>query len=65
MSLPTLKKGSKGKAVKVWQAIIGASIDGIFGSNTEALTRTFQSSKGLEVDGIVGTQSWSAGLKSL
>lgn len=65
ISLPTLKKGSKGKAVKVWQAIIGASIDGIFGSNTEALTRTFQSSKGLEVDGIVGTQSWSAGLKSL
>ena len=65
MSLPTLKKGSKGKAVKVWQAIIGASIDGIFGSNTEALTRTFQSSKGLEIDGIVGTQSWSAGLKSL
>jgi len=32
--------------------------DGDFGSHTEAAVKSFQSSKGLEADGIVGTETW-------
>ena len=60
-----IKKGSKGKAVKIWQIIIGTDPDGIFGSGTEAATRTFQKQHSLSVDGIVGKQSWKAGLESV
>lgn len=66
--LPTIRKGSMGKAVKVWQVIIGFSgnaIDGIFGDGTERVTKAWQESHGLKVDGIVGPKSWEAGLKSL
>ena len=61
----TIKKGSKGKAVKVWQIIIGVTPDGDFGSGTEAATKTWQSNHGLSADGIVGAKSWKAGLESL
>ena len=63
--LPMLQKGSTGKAVKVWQVIIGATPDGVFGNDTKRLTKDFQKSRGLLVDGIVGNQSWEAGLKTL
>ncbi len=62
--MDTIRKGSKGKAVKIWQIIVGVNPDGIFGSGTEAATRTFQRQHGLSVDGIVGKQSWKAGLES-
>jgi hypothetical protein len=34
--------------------------DGIFGPQTEAVVRQFQSSHGLAADGIVGSQTWAA-----
>lgn len=61
----TIKKGSKGKAVKIWQIIVGVAADGIFGGGTEAATKTFQKQHSLSADGIVGKQSWKAGLESL
>lgn len=64
-NMPTIKKGSKGKAVKIWQIIIGATPDGVFGPITEANTRKFQKSHGLTVDGIVGPKSWKVGLDSV
>jgi peptidoglycan L-alanyl-D-glutamate endopeptidase CwlK len=64
-NMKTIKKGSKGNAVKVWQIIIGAAADGIFGSGTEATTKTWQKNHGLTADGIVGAKSWKAGLESL
>lgn len=64
-SMNTIKKGSKGNAVKVWQIIIGTTVDGIFGSGTENMTKTWQKNHGLTVDGIVGKNSWKAGLESL
>ena len=63
--MPTIKKGSKGKAVKIWQIIIGATPDGDFGSDTYAKTKTFQKNHGLSVDGIVGPKSWKSGLESV
>lgn len=64
-NMKTIKKGSKGNAVKVWQIIIGVAADGIFGSGTESATKTWQSKHGLTADGIVGKMSWKAGLEAL
>lgn len=63
--MTTIKRGSKGKAVKVWQIIVGATPDGSFGSGTESKTKNWQASHGLTADGIVGPKSWKAGLESL
>lgn len=64
-NMKTIKKGSKGNAVKVWQVIIGAATDGNFGSGTERMTKTWQGNHGLAADGIVGAKSWKAGLEAL
>lgn len=64
-NMNTIKKGSKGKSVKVWQIIIGTTADGNFGSGTENMTKTWQKNHGLTVDGIVGKNSWKTGLESL
>ena len=63
--MPLIKRGSKGKAVKIWQIIVGVNDDGDFGPATEAATRKFQKAHGLDVDGIVGKFSWAAGLNSV
>jgi peptidoglycan hydrolase-like protein with peptidoglycan-binding domain len=61
---PTLREGSKGVAVRGLQrrlidAGLGVDeIDGHFGPQTEAAVRAFQERSGLEVDGIVGPQTW-------
>lgn len=66
-----LKKGSQGRAVKLWQVIVGANVDGDFGVNTDKATREWQrnhkdiNGHALTVDGIVGPKSWAAGLRSV
>lgn len=62
---PTIWKGSKGKAVAVWQIIADAIPDGDFGAETEKATKIFQEQHGLIIDGIVGPKTWAAGLKTL
>lgn len=64
-SISTIRKGSKGKLVKVWQAIVEAKVDGLFGKETEELTKDFQWSRGLVVDGIVGTKTWDMAISYL
>ena len=64
-NMKTIKKGSKGNTVKVWQIIIGTTPDGNFGSGTENATKTWQKNHGLTADGIVGKVSWNVGLRSL
>jgi hypothetical protein len=56
----TLRRGDRGELVKTVQAKVGGGVDGIYGPNTEALVRRFQSSRGLVPDGIVGPTTWSA-----
>ena len=71
ISLPTVRKGDTGTAVKVLQAFlttykydIGISgIDGEFGSDTESAVKQFQKNSEIEVDGIVGKDTWSELLK--
>ena len=58
--LPVLRKGSKGPSVAYMQSLIPKWIDGDFGSTTEALLKEFQRTKGLEVDGICGEETWAA-----
>lgn len=50
-----LKYGTRGEDVKELQNTLGGlAVDGIFGKNTRARVRSFQSNHGLAVDGIVG-----------
>ncbi len=64
-SRPVLRRGSKGSAVTELQnrlAALGFSpgaADGIFGSLTEGAVKSFQRSRGIPADGIVGSQTLS------
>ena len=62
---PTIKKGSTGKAVKIWQIIVGVEPDGDFGTKTRTATIEFQRKYKLAQDGVVGKNSWSVGLETL
>ncbi len=63
---PTLRQGSSGVYVKFLQQLLESAlipvdgIDGIFGSKTLSAVKEFQEENGLDVDGIVGTNTWSA-----
>lgn len=63
--MPTLKRGSKGKAVTLWQVILGIELTGSFGEKTEKATKEFQKKHKLTPDGIVGGFTWSAGIGEL
>ena len=64
MAEPTLKKGSKGQEVKDLQEALNTlgfkagKVDGIFGAATERAVKAFQSSVGIDADGIVGPITW-------
>lgn len=65
MAYSTVKSGSKGSSVSELQTILNdkgydLSVDGIFGSKTQAAVRDYQSKNGLSVDGIVGKNTWSS-----
>jgi hypothetical protein len=68
---PTIKQGSSGPAVKEWQAFLGTTADGNFGTNTKALTIAWQkkwntlphsTGMSLTADGVVGPKTWTAAL---
>ncbi len=47
-----------GAVVRYLQHRLGVGIDGIYGPQTEAAVKKFQSSHGLTADGIVGPMTW-------
>lgn len=63
MTLPNLKRGSKGKSVKALQALLvgygyDIAIDSSFGPETELAVKTYQSAQAIASDGKVGPQTW-------
>lgn len=61
-------KGSEGELVRVLQATLtkyghDLDFDGDFGTLTDKAVRSFQTSHGLDADGIVGFNTWSALLR--
>ena len=71
IEMPILKKGSSGAAVKTLQRLLRElkyvnsdgktyiTVDGSFGSNTEAAVKRYQKNAGISVDGIVGAKTWN------
>ena len=67
ISFPLLRKGDVGTYVKILQAFLTAykynignsGIDSEFGSDTESAVKRFQKNSEIEVDGIVGRDTWS------
>jgi peptidoglycan hydrolase-like protein with peptidoglycan-binding domain len=60
---PLVRRGDMIFPVRPLQQLLRArnhpvSVDGIFGPNTEAAVKSFQQSRGLGADGIVGPQTW-------
>ena len=58
------QQGDSGAKVRAVQSQLNESgyglvVDGVFGAGTNTAVRSFQSSKGLGVDGIVGDNTWS------
>ncbi len=50
---PALLIGCTGEAVKLWQKIVGATVDGSFGLATATATRAWQTNHGLPPSGVV------------
>lgn len=55
----TLRNGSTGSDVRTWQQVIGVTVDGSFGPQTEAATKKWQAAHGLVPDGVVGPATWA------
>lgn len=72
IELKVLRQGSNNNTVKALQRMLYAlgynigslnPIDGDFGPKTDAAVRSYQGANNLEVDGIVGEQTWTKLLK--
>lgn len=62
---PVTRNGDSGENVWTIQYMLlqrgySLSVDGAFGSGTESVVKSFQSSRGLTADGIVGNNTWEA-----
>jgi peptidoglycan hydrolase-like protein with peptidoglycan-binding domain len=57
---PTIRRGVSGDLVATIQVKLGIEANGKFGPKTEAAVRSFQRTRGLVPDGIVGPESWAA-----
>jgi hypothetical protein len=66
VSQPVLRRRSSGDLVVWAQEHLRAAgqpalpVTGIFGKLTNAAVRTFQASRGLPIDGVIGTTTWQA-----
>ncbi|WP_159788527.1 peptidoglycan-binding domain-containing protein [Sodalinema gerasimenkoae] len=65
VSRPLLRIGSNGSEVRELQAILqlmgfyGGTVNGEYGEQTARAVSAFQEAAGIEVDGVVGGQTWS------
>lgn len=71
IELDVLRKGSKGEQVETLQILLKAKgydlgkygVDKDFGGDTDKAVRKYQEDNGLEVDGVVGENTWTSLLK--
>lgn len=56
--LPIIRKGNSGVAVSVLQSVLGVTVDGHFGDDTEASLKVFQKNTGVKTSGTCGIDSW-------
>ena len=56
--LPIIRKGDSGVAVSVLQSVLGVTVDGHFGDDTEASLKVFQKNTGVKANGTCGVDSW-------
>ena len=63
--MPLIKYGNTGSSVRLWQELIGVTVDGEFGPVTHGATIGFQNNHDLVIDGEVGPKTWSAALSEL
>lgn len=57
--METIKKGSKGDAVRELQRLLCITIDGDFGQKTHQALVAWQKAHGLVADGIAGDKTWA------
>lgn len=66
VTLPVLKKGSKGDSVRALQILLNGkgynsgTVDGDFGTKTDTALKAYQKKNGLVADGIAGAKTWTA-----
>lgn len=60
IELPVLKKGCKCNEVGTLQTLLGIDCDNSFGPITLETVKNFQKESRLEVDGVVGRDTWTA-----
>jgi N-acetylmuramoyl-L-alanine amidase len=59
--MPCQVEGSEGAAVAfVQEILLVLPVDGIFGPVTKKYVMEYQRAKNIQVDGIVGTDTWNA-----
>ena len=65
IKIPVLEKGSEGETVKTLQRLLKvdncgiSTVDGDFGSETDAAVRKYQAKVKIGVDGVVGQKTWN------
>ena len=57
--METIKRGSRGEAVKTLQRALNLLADGIYGPLTEEGVKNFQRANSLTADGVVGPKTWA------
>jgi hypothetical protein len=56
---PLLRRGAQGTQVEALQALLGITIDGTFGPETEQAVIAAQTKANLAADGVVGRATWT------
>lgn len=70
LAWPAVRTGSSGRDVVTAQYLLReagqtVTVDGAFGSGTETAVRNFQGARGLTADGVVGSNTWEALIKTV